>query len=304
MNYIQLITNLCDLGKYLTWYINLMNRGRQRLSQRCLLQKYERHHIVPRSFGMGGELDGDNIALLTPREHFIAHLLLTKCTQGHLKYKMLHALQRLAGASHLTSWEYQRASLSTKHLPKTAEHKQRISEALTGKSKSDEHKHNLSVANTGHPGLTGDANPMFGKKGILHHNYGKPGPMTGKQHSPEAKQKIKQNHHQLKPMLGRKHTDATKALMSLNNAMRVDPYLAARVRWTVEERENQRIKMLGSNNSNAKRWRVTNLDTNVSVIVTDLKLFCNDHNWKYKSLMSMRSGGKPYKRHIIEILSD
>jgi hypothetical protein len=34
----------------------------------------ERHHILPRS--MGGTDDWDNLVRLTPREHYLAHLLL------------------------------------------------------------------------------------------------------------------------------------------------------------------------------------------------------------------------------------
>lgn len=37
---------------------------------------HERHHIIPKS--IGGTNDTSNIAILTYREHFIAHWLLTK----------------------------------------------------------------------------------------------------------------------------------------------------------------------------------------------------------------------------------
>ena len=304
MNYIQLIATVCETGKYLNWYCTLMSRGRQRAKQSCTLQPYERHHIVPRSFHMGGGKDVENIALLTPREHFVAHVLLTKCTHGSLKYKMLHAVQRFAGSASLTSWEYQRAALSTKHLPKGEEHRKRISEGLTGKVRSEEHKRNLSISNAGKPGLVGENNPMYRKTGPLHHNYGKPGPMTGKRHTEETKALMRRSHHHLTPMLGKKHTHKTKALMSLNNAMKVDPYLSARVRWTAEERENQRAKMSGAGNPNSKQWKITNVDTGAVIVVLDLKLLCKERGWSYKSLMTMRGAGKPYKRHLIETLSD
>lgn len=38
--------------------------------------RLERHHIIPRS--MGGKDDAGNIVLLTPKQHYIAHLLLFK----------------------------------------------------------------------------------------------------------------------------------------------------------------------------------------------------------------------------------
>ena len=53
----------------------------------------ERHHILPKS--LGGSNDKSNIANLTAREHFIAHLLLTKFTTGNAKQKMFFAMNRI-----------------------------------------------------------------------------------------------------------------------------------------------------------------------------------------------------------------
>lgn len=46
---------------------------------------YESHHIIPKSLGGGNEKS--NLALLTPREHFIAHKLLTKIYPNSWKMK-------------------------------------------------------------------------------------------------------------------------------------------------------------------------------------------------------------------------
>ena len=46
----------------------------------------EKHHIIPKS--MGGNNSNENIAILTAREHFVCHLLLTKMTTGNNNYKM------------------------------------------------------------------------------------------------------------------------------------------------------------------------------------------------------------------------
>lgn len=59
MNYETLYENLCRGGK--------VERN---------LPYYERHHIIPRCLGGGDE--EENITNLTPREHYIAHKLLTK----------------------------------------------------------------------------------------------------------------------------------------------------------------------------------------------------------------------------------
>lgn len=51
---------------------------------------YENHHIIPKS--CGGTNKSNNLILLTPKEHFIAHLLLTKMYNGLLCNKMNYAL--------------------------------------------------------------------------------------------------------------------------------------------------------------------------------------------------------------------
>lgn len=50
----------------------------------------EKHHITPRS--VGGQDTPSNLIDLTPREHFVAHRLLTKCTAGKTLRSMKLAL--------------------------------------------------------------------------------------------------------------------------------------------------------------------------------------------------------------------
>lgn len=54
---------------------------------------YEKHHIKPRS--LGGSDSKENLVLLTAREHFLAHYLLCKFTEGEDKKKMVWAFHRL-----------------------------------------------------------------------------------------------------------------------------------------------------------------------------------------------------------------
>lgn len=51
----------------------------------------ESHHVIPKS--LGGDDDSNNVVILTAREHFICHYLLTKMYQPTSRewYKMLHA---------------------------------------------------------------------------------------------------------------------------------------------------------------------------------------------------------------------
>lgn len=56
---------------------------------------FEKHHILPRS--LGGSNDSNNIVKLTPKEHYIAHLLLTKMFPkgSQEEYKMLCAFMMM-----------------------------------------------------------------------------------------------------------------------------------------------------------------------------------------------------------------
>lgn len=90
-------------NKYTRWYLKLMERRRANPAGRS--HAAETHHILPRSFfklkqfnrnGIvvgDGWLSGDpdhwyNLVVLTRREHYVAHLLLVRMTQGLAQHKM------------------------------------------------------------------------------------------------------------------------------------------------------------------------------------------------------------------------
>ena len=54
----------------------------------------ERHHILPRS--MGGTDSSDNIVEVSPRVHYILHLLLYKMTEGNDRKKMWYAVWNMS----------------------------------------------------------------------------------------------------------------------------------------------------------------------------------------------------------------
>ena len=91
---------------YKTIYYNLCNRSLNRKWQKFT---YEKHHILPKS--LGGTDEKSNIAILTPREHAIAHLLLVRFLIGTDKAKMIFALKsminyRNKNRNQLTSKQY------------------------------------------------------------------------------------------------------------------------------------------------------------------------------------------------------
>lgn len=78
-------------NKYTKTYFKIINRAKLRL-----INEYtEKHHIIPKS--LGGTNDKNNLVLLTAREHFVCHILLTRMTQGGNKKKMVLAIFKMMG---------------------------------------------------------------------------------------------------------------------------------------------------------------------------------------------------------------
>jgi hypothetical protein len=80
--------------------MNYNNTYNNLMSSRKLLNRksnkdgmLERHHMLPKS--LGGTNDKNNLVYLTPKEHFIAHLLLTKIHTGRDKAKMVYAFAKM-----------------------------------------------------------------------------------------------------------------------------------------------------------------------------------------------------------------
>lgn len=117
---------------------------------------YERHHITPKS--LGGSNKKENLVLLTFKEHFIAHLLLSKMYGGESKRKMYYALWRMSSSNKnhkriLSASQYENCRLSgvlakIKHLV-TEETRLKISKGNKGKVRTDEMKNNSRQANLG-----------------------------------------------------------------------------------------------------------------------------------------------------------
>lgn len=96
-------------NKYTKWYVSLVE-SRKQLDRKFITNcGLEKHHIIPKS--LGGNNGKDNIVVLTPKEHCLAHILLTKMYTGTAKGKMCYALIALSKARNkhrakITSREY------------------------------------------------------------------------------------------------------------------------------------------------------------------------------------------------------
>lgn len=77
-------------NKYYKWYTSLVENARTR---EVPVGYIEKHHCVPKSLGGGN--NKENLVKLTAREHFVAHRLLTKFTEGKDQNNMVMAIHRM-----------------------------------------------------------------------------------------------------------------------------------------------------------------------------------------------------------------
>src|SRR5690606_11040687 len=105
----------------------------------------------------GGTNDKNNLVYLTTKEHFIAHLLLTKIYNGRDKAKMIFAFSKMCQCNpnqkRITNSRY--FTLAKKLM---FEHCSGENSIWYGKTHSDETKNLISKQKSG------EGNPMFGKE--------------------------------------------------------------------------------------------------------------------------------------------
>ena len=126
--------------------------SRQKLIRDKKIGFYEMHHIVPTC--IGGTNDKENLVLLTPKEHFIAHVLLWKCNPNIRKFRdpilfFKHKINssRMFEAARIEHIKHMKDNNPSCSL--SDEVKKRKSEKLKNHIKSEKHKHNISLAAKG-----------------------------------------------------------------------------------------------------------------------------------------------------------
>ena len=101
--YLARISSISKNNKYTKWYCSIieqaLTRPMSRKEAKNLLGGYvESHHILPKSFELGGGSDKTNLVFLTAKEHYVVHLLLTRMLSGRYLAKMnfafLYMVQR------------------------------------------------------------------------------------------------------------------------------------------------------------------------------------------------------------------
>lgn len=133
-------------NKYTIWYYNIINRSRTRTLDSDIYT--EKHHIIPKS--LGGSNSSCNLAILTAREHFVCHWLLTKMVNGIAKQKMSYALHAMLNLNldkrYKNSLAYERNKLETSKLKSLARKGKLLGEKNYnfGKKWSDEQRKKMS----------------------------------------------------------------------------------------------------------------------------------------------------------------
>lgn len=151
-------------NKYTVWYMKLMDSRKKITRKRKDGNCYESHHVVPKS--LGGSNHHSNLILLTPREHFISHLLLVKMTIGSQKKSMTYALVRFLGKNinsnryKINSRIYQ-SIVENNRIFTSGKNNPMFNKPCYYAMTEDEKqkwKSNISA------GISGDKNPFYGKK--------------------------------------------------------------------------------------------------------------------------------------------
>ena len=84
-------------NKYTKYYYKLIQKAKDRNLSKGNGVYLEEHHIIPKS--LNGSNEPENLVLFTAREHYIAHRLLTKMTDGESHKKMWLALFCMVSAN-------------------------------------------------------------------------------------------------------------------------------------------------------------------------------------------------------------
>jgi hypothetical protein len=193
--YLSKIREPLDDNKYIKWYIALCRKAAIRSKTRNkaieLLGYVETHHIVPKSFGMGGEKDSNNKVHFTLREHFVSHKLLVKSFNGTEYEKtckmaiFFFTRKNKTKKEVLSSKDYEfvrrcRVNL-TKGIPRSEETKNKIRKSAKGRTFSEDHRMKLSLSHKGKPSKVVWNDEARQRFGIM---------MLGQKHSDKTKESM------------------------------------------------------------------------------------------------------------------
>jgi hypothetical protein len=232
-------------NKYTRIYYAIIEKARHREIPLC---RTETHHIIPRCFYKTGTkskvspgwLDGypnssENLVKLTPREHFICHLLLVKIAPTNIaKAKMTFALTRFMHSpshiGHITSRRYEQITKLKAEASSLMNKGRKRTSPIT-----DETRAKLSAAAKRRKGFTPE-----GRARAIEAN-------TGRKHSEETKQKLREARSNQVERQGDTMTQAAREKLSRAAKGRV---------FSTEHKEKIRLANKGKTRSYAVRQRI------------------------------------------------
>lgn len=209
-------------GKHSEWYFGIIQKAKVQDRKKSIECYYENHHIVPKSLGGGNSKE--NLVLLTAREHFVCHLLLTKMTLGRSRSKMICAFWRFKNKGHNKSHLYELFKINLRKLS------------------------------------SGNNNPFFGRKHTQENieimkdkKRGTNNPMFGKKHTDDSKSKISKTKKDLRQRC-KKCTDGIHIFDSLTDMAAAYKLSIPTMLWRIKSRRFKQFNYCGGNTSSLQFW--------------------------------------------------
>lgn len=175
---------------------------------------YERHHILPKC--LGGTNNAENLVLLTAKEHYVCHKLLTYIYKGNKK--LANAFCRMTwdknGRRNITSKDYAYAKELKALIPFSLETLEKMRKPHG--PMNEKHKLNISNSQKGKSKIGGKHSVEASKK-QSERQKGKPTWNKGKKISEETKQKISKTGKGKSRNKGRKLSEEQKEYLRIIN---------------------------------------------------------------------------------------
>jgi hypothetical protein len=235
-------------NKYTKWYFAIIEHAKIYPSE-----IFEKHHIIPKS--LNGTNDRENLIMLSFRQHFICHKLLTKMLEDRdSKRKMVYALHMMSlkTKNHCrTSKSYEYTRKLRRELGVSDLTKQKMSQSMIGKNvgkiASLETRAKLSIAFKGRI-VSDETKKKISKRvqkewhtGIRDHSI---------QKSLETRKK---NGIWVPPMSGKKHSEETRKKMSASaklvkrsspspETLKKRSIAIKSLRWVSNQQTSRRVK--------------------------------------------------------------
>jgi hypothetical protein len=175
----------------------------------------EAHHIIPRS--LGGTDEHTNLVRLPAKAHYVAHLLLTKMTEGEARQKMICAMVAIANLGQRRKHHKvtaRRFEIIKREWAAIATDRYRGGgNPYAGRKHSDEVRAKMSKSSRESSLKQRTCRENLAKAQAA--CIGKPAPNRGKNHKPETIEKLRHaNRGEKNGFFGKKHSEESLKKMS------------------------------------------------------------------------------------------